>query len=134
MPTTQAFRQELTPVSFLRRASVVHAARIAVVDRGRQTTWSEFGARSRRFADRLRRSGLKPGERVAFLALNSEPLLLAHFAVLQAGGVLVAINTRLARSEVEHILADSSSRFFFYSAELKGTIPPAGGVRCISLE
>ncbi len=105
-----------------------------MVDRGRQTTWSEFGARSRRFADALQRSGLKPGEQVAFLALNSEPLLLSHFAVLQAGGVLVAINTRLAASEVEYILADSSSRFFFYSAELKGTIAPAEGVRCVSLE
>src|SRR5258706_8137250 len=96
MSTTHAFREELTPISFLRRASVVHAARISVVDRGRQTTWSEFGARSRRFADALQRSGLKPGEQVAFLALNSEPLLLSHFAVLQAGGVLVVVNTRLA--------------------------------------
>src|SRR5258708_24559272 len=99
MSTTHAFRQELTPVSFLRRASVVHAPRISVVDRGRQTTWSEFGARSRRFADALRRSGLKPGERVAFLALNSEPLLLSHFAVLQAGGLPGSVHNRLVRCE-----------------------------------
>src|SRR3981081_4193226 len=92
MLRTSVFRQELTPVSFLQRAAVVHARRIGVVDGGRSTTWALFGARSRGFADALRRSGLEPGERVAFLAFNGEPLLLAHFAVLMAGGVLVAIN------------------------------------------
>jgi fatty-acyl-CoA synthase len=132
VPGKSPFRQELTPVSFLQRAAVVHAHRIAVVDGDRSTTWSEFGARARRFADALRHSGLRPGDRVAFLAFNGEPLLLAHFAVLLAGGVLVAINTRLAPSEIEYILADSSSRFLFYSPELKTGLAPDDEIRCIS--
>jgi fatty-acyl-CoA synthase len=71
---------------------------------------------------------------VAFLAFNGEPLLLAHFAVLLAGGVLVAINTRLAPSEIEYILADSSSRFLFYSPELKTGLAPDDEIRCISCD
>jgi fatty-acyl-CoA synthase len=132
MSQSPPFRQELTPVSFLQRAATVHAERTAVVDGGRSLTWSEFGARARRFAGALVRAGLKPGERVAFLALNGEPLLLAHFAVLMAGGVLVAINTRLSAGEVDYILGDSSSHLLFYSPELSGVFSVDGGVRQVA--
>jgi fatty-acyl-CoA synthase len=76
----------------------------------------------------MRRAGLKNGDRVAFLALNSEPLLLAHFAVPQAGGVLVAINTRLTAAEVEYILEHSGARWVFYSPDLAPLLErvPAG--------
>ena len=119
------YRQELTPVTFLERAGLVHPRRLAVVDGDRRITYSEFRDRSRRFASALRANGLKKGERVAFLALNSEPLLLAHFAVPQAGGVLVAINTRLNKDEVAYIVDHSGSRFLFASPELRD-LAPAG--------
>jgi fatty-acyl-CoA synthase len=67
-------------------------------------SYAEWRDRSRRLASALRRAGLEKEDRVAFLAVNSEPLLLAHFAVPQAGGVLVAINSRLNREEVAYIL------------------------------
>jgi fatty-acyl-CoA synthase len=67
------------------------------------------------------------------LALNSEPLLLAHFAVPQAGGVLVAINTRLSASEVGYILQHSGAGLLFFSPELAGQLPDAPAVRRIEL-
>ncbi len=117
--TGTVYRDELTPVGFLERAGSVHATRIAVVDGPRGYTYREWRARSRRFAWALRRAGLQKDDRVAILALNSEPLLLSHFAVPQAGGILVAINTRLNAREVGYILEHSGSRFAFYSPELK---------------
>src|SRR5579875_2063556 len=117
-PDRPVYRQELTPVHFLERAGTVHAGRIAVVDGEVSHTYARWRARSRRFASALRQAGLRRGDRVAFCALNSEPLLLAHFAVPQAGGVLVAINTRLTAEEVAYILRDSGSRFLFFSSEL----------------
>ena len=113
-----AYRQELTPTAFLERAGVAHAERVAVVDGSTRFTYREWRSRSRRFAASLRAAGLRPGERVAFLALNSEPLLLAHFAVPLAGGVLVAINTRLNGDEVAYIVEHSESRLLFHSPEL----------------
>ena len=90
--------QKLSPTHFLERAGTVYASRLAVVDAEVSHTWQEFRARARRFASALRKEGLKKGERVAFLALNCEALLLAHFGVPLARGVLVAINTRLSSS------------------------------------
>ena len=114
-----ANRHELTPVSFLERAGTVHAGRVAVVDGDVRYPWSEFRARARRFASALRRDGLRKGDRVAFLAFNSEPLLLAHFGVPQAGGVLVAINTRLSADEIAYIVEHSGANIVFCSPELE---------------
>jgi fatty-acyl-CoA synthase len=117
------YRAELTPVSFLERAGAVFASRVAVVDGPISYSWAEFRARSRRLASALRKAGLKKNDRVAFIALNSEPLLLAHFGVPQAGGVLVAINTRLLATEVAYILEHSGASFVFWSPELEAALP-----------
>ena len=121
--TASAYRRELTPVDCLERSGIAHARRTAVVDGGRRFTYAELRDRSRRFASALRKRGLEKGDRVAFLALNSEPLLLAHFAVPQAGGVLVAINTRLNREEVAYIVEHSGARWLFHSPELRDLLP-----------
>jgi fatty-acyl-CoA synthase len=112
------FRRELTPISFLERSGTVHRDRTAVIDGPRSFTYGEWRSRCRQLAHALRLAGLRKGDRVAFLAFNSEPLLLAHFAVPQAGGVLVAINTRLSASEVGYILKHSGARWVFHSSEL----------------
>ena len=115
---TRVFREELSPVSFLERAGTVHAERLAAVDGDRRFTYAQWRARSRRLASALRRAGLRKDDRVAFLALNSEPLLLAHFGVPQAGGILVAVNTRLTADDVAYIVEHSGASWVFHSPEL----------------
>ena len=115
----KVFRQELTPIHFLERAGDVFADRVAVVDGDVRYDWRAFRARSRRLASALRASGLGKGDRVAFLAVNSEPLLLAHFGVPLAGGVLVAINIRLSPEEIDYIVTQSGSTMIFYSPDLE---------------
>jgi fatty-acyl-CoA synthase len=129
----KVWRQELSPVSLLERAGEVHADRTAVVDGETAYGYAEWCRRSRRFAAALRTAGVGRGDRVAFLALNGEPLLLAHFAVPQAGGVLVAVNTRLNAEEVGYILEHSGSRLVFYSPALAPLLKGAARIRCIAL-
>lgn len=113
------YRRELSPVDFLERAGTAYAERVAVVDGSTSYTWRELRGRSRRLASALRGQGLRQGDRVGFLALNGEPLLLAHFAIAQAGGVLVAINTRLAAEEIGYIVEHCGASTLFYSPELE---------------
>jgi fatty-acyl-CoA synthase len=128
------YREELTPVSFLERAGSVHSERVAAVDGDKRYTYREMRSRSRRLAHALRRAGLRKDDRVAFLAFNSEPLLLGHFGVLQAGGVIVAINTRLSAEEVGYILEHSGSKTVFFSPELEPLLAQAhGDIRRIEL-
>ncbi|HEX6491882.1 MAG TPA: AMP-binding protein, partial [Candidatus Dormibacteraeota bacterium] len=115
---TRVFREELSPVSFLERAGTVHSERVAAVDGERRYTYAQWRARSRRLASALRGAGLRKDDRVAFLALNSEPLLLAHFGVPQAGGIMVAVNTRLTADDVAYIVEHSGASWIFHSPEL----------------
>jgi fatty-acyl-CoA synthase len=111
-------RTELTPLLLLERAASVYARRVGVVYGRRRLTYADLGIRVQRLATALQRAGLRPGDRVAFLAPNVPALLEAHFGVALAGGVLVAINTRLNADEVGYVVNHSGSRLFFADAEL----------------
>ena len=93
---SKVFRTELNPVDFLRRAAYVYPEKTAVVDGDRRYSYRQLAERSWRLANALRSAGLGKGDRVATLLFNSAPMLEAHFGVPAAGGILVAINNRLA--------------------------------------
>jgi fatty-acyl-CoA synthase len=127
------YRQELSPISFLERSGQVHANRIAVIDGDRSYTYADWRDRARRLASALRQEGLRKGDRVAFLALNSEPLLLGHYGVPMAGGIIVAINTRLSPDEIGYIVEHSGSKTIVYSTELEAQLSKVpGSVRRLS--
>jgi len=112
------YRTELTPVAFLRRSAAVFPEKTAIVHGERRYSYREFHERVNRLATGLREAGLAKGERVAFLSPNIPALLEASFAVPAAGGVLVALNTRIAPGEVEYILRHSGARFLFAESAL----------------
>ncbi len=122
-------RTELTPVEFLRRSAAVFPDQTAVVhgNRGQAYSYRQFAERVNRLASRLREDGLRPGDRVAFLCPNIPALVEAHFAVPAAGGVLVALNTRLNAAEIEAILRHAGARFLFVDRELASLVSPDAG-------
>ena len=130
------FRTELTPVSFLRRSARTLPDNIAVVHEDRRYTYRELEERVDRLASGLRAVGLERQERVAFLCPNIPALLEAHYAVPAAGGVLVAINTRLSSDEVGYILTHSGARFLFVDRELRRMVDPLdlAGVHVVDVE
>jgi fatty-acyl-CoA synthase len=112
------YRTELSPLSFLERSAAVFPDKIAVVHGDRRYSYKNFETRVNRLASQLRKYGIKKHDRVAFLCPNIPALLEAHFAVPMAGGILVAINTRLNSDEICYILEHSGSRFLFVDKEL----------------
>jgi fatty-acyl-CoA synthase len=124
----QVNRTELTPLSFLERAARVHAPRTAVVYGRRRFTYAELGDRVRRLGAALAAAGLRRGDRVAVLAPNVPATLEAHFGVALAGGVLVAINTRLNSDEIRYILEHSEARLLFVDPELAAPLALEGTV------
>lgn len=112
----------LTPLAFLGRAASVHPNKIAVIDGDRRLTYSELATAATRLAHALRCSGVKPGDKVAYLATNSAELLIAHYSVPLIGAVLVAINTRLAPSEIAYICDHSSAVLLAGDSDLLGQL------------
>ncbi|MFZ0042654.1 MAG: AMP-binding protein, partial [Solirubrobacteraceae bacterium] len=111
-------RLELSPLNFLARSAQTLRERPAVVHGDRRYNYAELAARCNRLASALRERGLEKHDRVAILAPNTPALLEAHYGVPLAGGVLVALNTRLRSSEVEYILRDSGSKTLLVDSEL----------------
>jgi fatty-acyl-CoA synthase len=107
----------LTPVRFLRYAEQQFPRKTAVVCQDLRFTYAEFGDRVGRLAGALRSAGVKPGDRVAFLSLNCHRLLEAYYGVLEAGGVLLPLNIRLAAPELTYILNDSGATVLFLEQE-----------------
>src|SRR5919205_1780779 len=93
----------LTPLAFLGRSAEVFADKTAVVYGERRSTYREFGAEATRLARALQASGVRPGDRVAYLCPNIPQMLVANFGVPLAGAVLVPINTRLSAEEIRYI-------------------------------
>src|SRR5947209_2006905 len=103
----------LTPLEFRQRAIQLFANKVGIVDGERRFTYAEFGQRTNRLANALLDMGISPGERVAYIAYNSYPLLEGYYGVLQAGAILLPINMRLSTGDVAYILEHSDTRVVF---------------------
>ncbi len=114
----------LTPLRFLERAAEVHPHRTAIVHGARRVDYTAMAAEATRLAHALRASGIEHGDRVAYLCPNIPELLVAHFGVPLAGGVLVALNTRLSPDEIQHILGHSGAKLLIVDRELAATVAP----------
>src|SRR3954468_12870045 len=100
----------LTPLEFMRRARRLFGSREAVVDGSMRLTYEELFDRCDRWSAVLQRLGVKPGDRVAYIANNTHAELESFYAVPQIGAVLVPINYRLTADDFAYILAHSGAK------------------------
>jgi len=61
------------------------------------------------FSRGLTRLGVRKGDRVAVMMENCPQFVIAYFAALRIGGVVVSINPMLKHMEIEHELLDSTA-------------------------
>ena len=97
----------------LRRAVQTRPTGIATSFSGRRRTWQDSVDRISRVAGALSALGVRRGDRVAILALNSDRYLELMYAIPWLGAAMVPINTRLAAPEIEYILNDSGAVALF---------------------
>src|SRR5215212_3141047 len=99
----------LTPLEFARRTRALYGDREAVVDGALRLTYAQLLERCDRWSAALQGIGVKPGDRVAYIAPNTHAQLESFYAVPQIGAVLVPINYRLSPGEFEYILTHSGA-------------------------
>ena len=124
-PSHHVLNSPLTPLRFLQRSATVHPNKVACVDGPRRITFTELRDDAQALARALIDDGIQPGDRVGVLAPNSYEALLAQFAIPLAGGVIVAINTRLAPAEVNYILNHSDVSVLIADKQLIDEARPA---------
>jgi long-chain acyl-CoA synthetase len=77
---------------------------------GATLTFEELKRRSDRFAVALGQLGLAKGDRVGIMLPNCPQYIVAAFAVLRHGGIIVNINPTYSAREVAAVAADSGMR------------------------
>jgi len=75
--------------------------------KGATITYKEMEGLSDRLAAGLAEVGVKKGDRVGIFMPNTPQFVMAYFAILKAGGVVVATNPLYTAREIEHQANDS---------------------------
>jgi fatty-acyl-CoA synthase len=125
LPQTPANHVPLSPLSFLKRIASVFPDHTAIVHGERRISYGDFHERVSRFASALSGWGVEKGDVVAIMAPNVPALLESHYAVPLAGGILLAINTRLDASTVQFILGHSGAKIVLIDHELNPVMAEA---------
>ncbi|MDU8944701.1 AMP-binding protein [Ovoidimarina sediminis] len=118
LPPNGANHVPLSPVSFLKRAALVHAPHTATVQGDIRRSWAEVFYRIRCVAAGLAAKGIGPGDTVTVIAPNVPELFELHFAVPMTGAVLSALNIRLETETVAYVLDHSDSRLILAATSL----------------
>ena len=79
-----------------------------------RTNWTTAARDARRLAQALERLGVRPGDRVATLAMNHDRHLIAWFGAVGMGGVLHTLNPRLFDDQLTYIVNHAEDRVVFY--------------------
>ncbi len=79
-----------------------------------RTTWAGVARDAKKLAQALERTGVRPGDRVATLAMNHAHHLATWYGVIGMGGVVHPINPRLFDEQLVYIANHADDRVLFY--------------------
>jgi long-chain acyl-CoA synthetase len=99
----------LPVTGLLDEAAQRHGRRTALVFLGRRTSYRALRRAVDRFAGGLAELGVRRGDRVALVLPNCPQYVIAFYAVLRLGAIVVPTNPLYTESELAHQLQDSGS-------------------------
>ena len=83
---------------------------IALISGDRTWTFSELVEQVEKTANALTNIGVVPGDKVAIWMPNSPEWIFSFFAISSIGAIVVPINTRFRRHDIEYILKQSDTK------------------------
>ncbi len=96
--------------------------RLALKFGSRTHTYVELDARVNQLARVLAARGLAKGDRVLVISGNSDNFVIAVYAGLRLGAIVVPVNPRSAPPELDYLVRDSGSRILLFGPEVEATI------------
>ena len=109
---------------FLTKRAFLNPDREAYVDShsSLRLTFRELNERCNRVANAFMAAGIRKGERVGLLLMNSAEFMETYFALAKIGAVVVPLNWRLVADELEFILKDSETERLVFGDEFLDTV------------
>jgi long-chain acyl-CoA synthetase len=98
----------------------------ALVFYGRKMSYKELRDQADRFAAALADLGVKKGDKIALLLLNSPQFVIAYMGALKAGATLTTISPVYVGSEIKYQLEDSGARMIVCMDILYDSVEKSG--------
>src|SRR5690348_1092696 len=103
-------------------------AKVAIIDlrrpdRADEVTYAALDATCDAVARGLLANGLKQGDRIGIMSLNSAPMVAAYLGIMRAGMVAVPISFKLPRETIDYIVKDAELRAVFHDHERTSLVP-----------
>ena len=90
----------------------------------RSITWGEFDTLANKFANLLLSKGIKKGDKVAILLMNSLEWLPIYFGILKTGALAVPMNYRYTSEEIKYCLELADCNALIFGPEFIGRVEP----------
>ena len=105
---------------FIENAAAKYPDQACAIFKGSEITYAEMDEIINRLAGALAAMGVKKGTPVGIFMPNSPQFVMAFYAILKAGGIVVATNPLYTAREIEHQMKDSGAEIMlvmsnFYS-------------------
>ncbi len=110
----------------LKQSAAKYPQRTAMILKGARISYAEFDQAVDRLAAALQQMGVVKGDRVAIHLPNCPQFVLAYYATLRAGGIVVPCNPLYKAHEMIHQLDNSGAKIIF---TLSNTYPLVREIR-----
>lgn len=107
---------------FLEEAAKNHADTPCTIFKGATISYREMDAITDRLAAGLAELGVKKGDRVGIFMPNTPQFVMAYFAILKLGAVVVATNPLYSPREIEHQANDSGFEVMLVMSNFYDTV------------
>jgi fatty-acyl-CoA synthase len=106
------------------RRAAMSPGRVALVFEEQRVTYAELHRRIARLAAALRDSGVRRGDRVAYLGPNHPALVETMFATWTLGAIFVPLNFRLTAPEISYQLEHSGAAVLIHDPAMPAVTAP----------
>ena len=109
IPTSLSY-PEVPIFHFLEDSAKNYPDKPCTIFKGAEISYKEMSRITDQLAAALVDLGVKKGDRVGILIPNTPQFVIAFFAVLKAGGIVVATNPQYTGREIKHQANDSGMK------------------------
>lgn len=110
---------------FLEEAAEKYPEKACTIFKGATISYKEMNEITDALAGALADLGVKKGDRVGIFIPNTPQFVMAYYAILKAGGVVVATNPLYTPSEIAHQAKDAGIEVMFVMSNFYWTIKAA---------
>lgn len=96
--------------NLLARNARKYPDQIAVISMGKETTYTELNDSVNRLASAFQSKGIHKGDKIIIFMPNVLEFVVAYFAIQRVGAIVVPINAKFTKREIEFVIAHSEAK------------------------